>query len=62
MEHLWIADTDNNRLIELDQNDNFLRVVGKTDAKAPKTTASLNGPQGLYVAPDGTDLRCRLWE
>jgi len=53
-QHLWIADTDNNRLIELDQNDQFLRVVGQTDAKAPKTTASLNGPQGLYVAPDGT--------
>ncbi len=53
-QHLWITDTDNNRLVELDQNDKFLRVVGQTDRKAPKTQASLNGPQGLFVAPNGT--------
>jgi DNA-binding beta-propeller fold protein YncE len=53
-QHLWIADTDNNRLIELDQNDTFLRIVGQTAANAPKTQATLNGPQGLFVAPDGT--------
>ncbi|MGI8913129.1 MAG: hypothetical protein ACR2JY_04950 [Chloroflexota bacterium] len=53
-QHLWIADTDNNRLIELDQNDHFVRVVGNTEPKAPKTQASLNGPQGLFVTPQGT--------
>ncbi len=53
-QHLWIADTDNNRLIELDQNDTMLRIVGQTDPKAPKTPATLNAPQGLYVTPDGT--------
>jgi DNA-binding beta-propeller fold protein YncE len=53
-QHLWIADTDNNRLIELDQNDKFLRIVGQTDPNAAKTPAALNGPQGLYVTPDGT--------
>ena len=53
-QHLWIADTDNNRLIELDQNDHLLRIVGQSDSKAPKTPASLSGPQGLFVAGDGT--------
>jgi DNA-binding beta-propeller fold protein YncE len=53
-QHLWIADTDNNRLIELDQNDNFLRVVGQSAPNAAKSPATLNGPQGLFVTPDGT--------
>ena len=52
--HLWIADTDNNRLIELDQNDKFLRIVGAPSPDGKKTDATLNGPQGLFVAADGT--------
>ncbi|MCL4543196.1 MAG: NHL repeat-containing protein [Chloroflexi bacterium] len=51
---LWIADTDNNRIIELNPENKLLRIIGQTEKNQPKTVASLSGPQGVFVTPDGT--------
>ncbi|MCL5947114.1 MAG: NHL repeat-containing protein [Chloroflexi bacterium] len=50
---LWIADTDNNRILELNPQDHLIRIIGQTEKNQPKTQASLNGPEGVFVTPSG---------
>jgi sugar lactone lactonase YvrE len=48
--NVWIADSWNNRIVELDRNGGFVRQVGSFGAAA----GQFNGPRGIAVAPNGT--------
>ncbi len=46
--NVWIADTGNNRVVEFDQNGNFLREVGTGEDQG-----KLNAPEGIYISERG---------
>lgn len=56
---IYVLDTDNQRLVEMDAAGVVSTVAGTGSAgcsgdNGPATSAQLNGPDGLAVAPDGT--------
>lgn len=48
-DHVFIADTGNNRIVELDDAGKFIRIVGGTEGES-----QLNAPEGVFVTKDGT--------
>lgn len=46
-DEIYIADTDNNRIVHLDAKGNLIRTIDVPNSK-------LNKPQGVFVAEDGT--------
>ncbi|WP_409345554.1 YIP1 family protein [Paenibacillus sp. MBLB4367] len=46
-DEIYIADTDNNRVVHLDASGKFIRVIDVPDSK-------LNKPHGVFVTGDGT--------
>ncbi|QJD82010.1 YIP1 family protein [Cohnella herbarum] len=46
--HVYIADTGNNRIVELDANGEFVRGIGQEDGQG-----KLNQPEGVFVSEDG---------
>ncbi|MBM7564238.1 YIP1 family protein [Paenibacillus sacheonensis] len=47
-DHLFVADTGNNRIAEFDANGSFVREIGGKDGKS-----ALKAPEGVYVTPEG---------
>ncbi|WP_158289365.1 NHL repeat-containing protein [Paenibacillus flagellatus] len=47
-DRLYVADTGNNRIVQLDANGNTVRVI------QPDGEGKLNEPNGVFVRPDGT--------
>ena len=48
-DHIYIADTKNNRIIHLDNNQNLVKIVGDKDGPG-----KLTEPNGVYVHKDNT--------
>lgn len=48
-DHVYVADTGNNRIVELDADGGFVRSIGEADGPG-----KLNQPEGVFVAADGT--------
>ncbi len=48
----YVADTDNNRILILDKNNQFQNAISEIKA-TDGTVSSLNRPQGIYVYPNG---------
>ncbi|MGZ9584242.1 YIP1 family protein [Paenibacillus marinisediminis] len=48
-DYVYIADTGNNRIVELDPSGNYIRSIGEQEG-----LGKLNQPEGVYVADDGT--------
>ncbi len=46
--HVYIADTGNNRIVELDENGEYLRSIGQEEGQG-----KLNQPEGVFVSADG---------
>ncbi|NLM25781.1 MAG: hypothetical protein GX208_06645 [Firmicutes bacterium] len=47
-DHLYIADTGNNRIVQYDQDFNFVRTIGDSSGKG-----RLSRPRGVFVDQDG---------
>ena len=47
-DHVYVADTGNSRIVELDGKGKFVRSIGDADGDG-----KLNRPQGVFVAKDG---------
>ncbi len=47
-DHVFVADTGNNRIVELDREGNFLQTVGDMEGEG-----ALNGPEGVFVSEAG---------
>jgi len=48
-DHVFVADTGNDRIVELDGKGAFLREIGNTDGPG-----KLKSPEGIFVAKNGT--------
>lgn len=48
-DHLYLVDTGNSRIVEMDKNGGFIRTIGTGSG-----SGQLKEPKGLYVKPDGT--------
>jgi DNA-binding beta-propeller fold protein YncE len=51
-DHLYIADTKNNRILHLDQNHKLVEVIGAPSDKP--SPGALNEPNGVFVSEDHT--------
>ncbi|MBP1989446.1 YIP1 family protein [Paenibacillus eucommiae] len=47
-DHVYVADTGNNRIVEYDEQGRFLRAVGTAEGDG-----ALNAPEGVFVTKDG---------
>ncbi|WP_274362114.1 YIP1 family protein [Paenibacillus thermotolerans] len=47
--HVYVADTGNNRIVELDGEGEYVRSIGMEEGEG-----KLNAPEGVFVAEDGT--------
>ncbi|MFK7695063.1 YIP1 family protein [Paenibacillus sp. HJGM_3] len=48
-DHVYVADTGNNRVVELDPEGRYIRSIGEEEGPG-----KLNRPEGVFVAKDGT--------
>jgi len=48
-DHVYVADTGNDRIVELDEKGEYLRSIGKEEGPG-----RLNRPEGVFVSADGT--------
>jgi hypothetical protein len=48
-DHVYIADSGNNRIVELSPNGDFIRSIGEKEGPG-----QLNRPEGVFVAEDGS--------
>lgn len=49
--HVYVADTDNNRIVEMNERYEFVRSIDKFAHQGKED--SLNKPRGVYVTPEG---------